>query len=62
MNSLNNMIEISTGEYKYLTMCKDALMNFAIPRRICPKCGEALILDDYCCFNCGHDVTSDGSE
>ena len=56
------MIEISTGEYKYLTMCKDALMNFAIPRRICPKCGEALILDDYCCFNCGHDVTSDGSE
>lgn len=60
--AMSKKIEITEAEYAYLTMCKDALMNFAIPKCVCPNCGEALILAGYCCFNCGYDYTAESGE
>ena len=51
-------MEISEKEYEYLCFCREALLNFARPKCICPRCHEAVILEGYTCMNCGYDYDS----
>lgn len=50
-----NEFSIAKTEYDYLRACEYTLYAYANPTHICPKCGKAMMLDGFVCFNCGYD-------
>ena len=46
---------IDNEEIKYLKACETSLYAFTNPTRICPKCGEAMLVEGFICPSCGYD-------
>lgn len=46
---------LTLAELKYLLLCREALYQWRTPKGLCPKCHDAILIEDYCCPNCGYD-------